>query len=293
MSLISQTTVKTQSIHFPSHVKPQSFTCHDMAINRLNFNLHSFILSEFRNIGLFFGLHIYEQATNKDHQLSWLMFIWIMRTYITTTPQEYQALRDYIDMDTFMVDFKKTWELVYSIHSCSYNYHAFEHLPMMREVGSLSDQCAYPFEGLFQVMLGSLYPGTRNITRQAHKGAYANYMGASGGHTHQKKITYQPLSRNHTINDSLIYTCTGFWCVQKVLEDGTLDCHRVIIETWHPRCRHGVHGVLNMSMVGVYIYVDIDHDTQCAINKKNVLGKLIQVDKYIIKCPKEILLEST
>ena len=221
------------------------------------------------------------------------MFLWIVRAVATSDDDEFKSILRYIDMPNFIKEFQLLWEKVYSIETCSYNVHFLGHILHQRIQGPMTATSAFPFEGLFSVMLRSLVPGTRSTTKQAHVGAYANYKAGRNGHACKKRIKYAPVTRNCSDDDSLIYTETGFWKITSIPEPNVYECKRVRVMPWEVACKHGVQGKLKMSLVGAYQYAGTDENDTSIIQRCDIKGKLIHVSDYILKIPKDILYEST
>ena len=254
----------------------------------------NFKASEWRTVGLVNAIHIFEQCTDLTLKNCWIMYFWIMRAYATTTSEELASLNQYIDMSRFMKQFKLIYEKLFSLFNCSYNVHAIEHLPKVRESGTLQDFAAYNFENVFGVMINSICSGTRNITRQANLGTFCAYKGRRGKHLCQNCIRYQPYKEKCMHDDSLVYNEHGFWSVTKVNKiEKTCLCHSLQVTSADIPCKHGVQGVLNLSYIGVYKYLRIDKDVSRTFHFSEFTGKFMRVLDYVVKLPKDVLLECT
>ena len=247
--------------------------------------------SEWRTITIATALHIIDDCKMKTHKCAWTMYFWLSRTYITCTDEELEQVNNYIDMTEFVKQFKLTYEKLYSQYFSAYNVHAIQHLASTRRTGTLMENGAYPFEGVFQIMIGSLVPGTRNTTKQAMLGTFCTYRGRRGQHVCQNAIKVRPRKEKCSYEDSLVYTNQGFWSVKKVYKDKSYKVYRLNVRPATLPCKHGVRGQLNMSLIGVYTYHSIDEVVKSRIHLKDVIGKLMKVGPYIVKIPKAILLE--
>ena len=250
--------------------------------------------SEWRTVSICTALHIMDQSKDPSVKDCWLMYFWIVRTYLITTDAELRDINNYIDMGEFIKQWKLLYEEIYSQYNCSYNVHCVEHLPSERENGSLVDSSSFPFEGVYGTMLTALCPGTMNTTRQANLGTFITFRGRRGRHICQNALRIQHFKSKSMHDDSLIYTQDGFWSVTKVNQkDKVFMCHRLNVRPLSMPCKFGVRDSLNMSLIGVYKYHSVDNEVHATFHFKDVLGKFMRIADNIVKLPKDILLECT
>ena len=252
--------------------------------------------SEWKTLVLCNSIHIIDIAAETDLALQqcWIMYFWIIRTYVVATNDELDAINVYLDMPEFIRQFKLLYEKVFSKFACSYNIHVLEHLPNQRQNGPLVNDACYAFEGSFATMINSLCKGTRNVTRQANRGTFCAYRGRRGEHTCQMAIKYRPFKEKSAYDDSLAYTRNGFWCVKEVnVKDKRCRCARLNIRPITYPCKHAPRNSLNLSLIGVYKYHSVDPEITQTFHFSDFLGKLMKVGSYVVKLPKEILLECT
>ena len=251
--------------------------------------------SEWRTVGLCNALHIIDNCHDPLLKLTWSMYFWIKRAYVCTTNEELQEIDVYMDMIEFIKNFKLCYEKTFSKYNCSYNIHCIEHLPKERLMsGSLVHNAAYIFEGLYGDMLAALCVGTRNTTRQAMMGSFFIYRGRRGKHLCQNAIQYQPAKPDTMHDDSLAYTKEGFWYIHKVNKTNkTCHCSRLNVLTATLPCKYAPRQELKLSLIGVYKFSSIDENITHSFHYSDFLGKFMRVQDYLVKIPKDILLECT
>ena len=241
---------------------------------------------EFRNIVLFFFPLIINciEPKEKERKL-WLQFAYMIRSCIV--PQnEFKAINLESIYETCQ-NFYSLYERLFGPKNCTYNTHVVSsHLVEMRYHGPLTMTSAFGFESFYGELRNSFTPGTQNTLKQCLTKVLLKRI--LGPHCCENTIYFSPKETNLE-NNSLIYcfidrTHKMFKIID--IQDDVLICKR----QGRYQCSFPDLPNTNWSAVGVYLKGPLSSEV-VEIMKENVHGKVIEVDKYFITCPNNVLRE--
>lgn len=240
--------------------------------------------AEFRNIAIFyFPLVVDCIEEGEGERKLWLYMAYMMRA-CTIPTCEWR----YVDLD----DIKKCCHKFYVLYerlfgkiNCTYNTHVVcSHLPDIRFHGPLTMTSAFVFESFYGELRNSFVPGTVSPLKQIMQKIMLKRV--LSYHSCELPIFYS--NKNTALeNNSLIY-CWRYnthhiYQINEVKEEyficNVVEKSNHVFEEIHR---------LDWSKIGVYVK-EIVTENLVFINKKDVSGKVLEVQKFLITCPTNIL----
>ena len=240
---------------------------------------------ELRNILLFFYPLVIECLESDHEKKLWEMLAFMVRACIIPDI-EFQNVNinhvKYCQRNVYVL-----WEQIFGPRNCTYSLHVFcSHLLTMRESGPLTETSAFSFEAFYAELRRAFQPGTVSVLKQMFQSVLLKRILSK--HSCAERIVYKEKDTALECN-SLIYvyenSCHVMYKIISIDQDNFI-CNKL---GNHP-IESKLTSMLNWSSVGVY-----RKGGQCSlevpINREDVAGKVIKVDKYLITCPVNILRE--
>lgn len=241
---------------------------------------------EYRNLVLFFFPIVLKCIEpNQKERHMWLYLAYAVKSCVVPTEEFRPIPLRVIDFCTER--FYSLYQSLFGVANCTYNTHIFgSHLIEMRFHGPLTLTSTYPFESFYGELRNAFVPGTVSDLKQMFsnvlmKRALANHKCKEDIYISEKDT---PMECN-----SIIYTFSNAeYNIFKVIacEDNEYLCHEIKLKN----CTFPETPTLNWSLIGVF-QEDSICDEEKKIPKKNVKGKVLLVDGYLITCPSNILRE--
>ena len=241
---------------------------------------------EFRNLLLFFFpliLNCIEEGA-KERQL-WLNLAYLIRACIIPT-EEFKCVPLPV-VEKCSSSFYSLYQQLFGVLNCTYNTHLVgSHIIEIRYHGPLTLTSSFPFESFYGELRNSFVPGTNSTLKQM----ISNVMMKRVINDHKCKNEMKISPKNTPLEcNNLIYCYerrTYHMYLVNSMDGNTLTCQTIEKK----KCSFPETPRLNWDIVGVFEKGDILQDV-VIINKENVKGKLLLVDKYLITCPMNVLLE--
>lgn len=241
---------------------------------------------EYRNLILFFFplvLECIEPDANEN--VLWLYLVFMLRSCILPSnefsPISVQTINQCCE------NFYKLFEELFGPQNCSYNLHVICcHLLEIRTHGPLTETSAFKFESFYGEVRRSFVPGTTSTLKQVLKNfllkrALSNHICTNNIHITNYDT---PMECN-----SVIYCYKkkeySFYKISDINED-IMTCHKIgkYTTTFNDNIN------LPWSSVGVFRKGGTSSET-CAIKSSEISGKALNVGKYLITCPINVLKE--
>jgi hypothetical protein len=233
----------------------------------------------------------------------WSNLAFILRAF-TAPEEEFQALFG-TPSNEHLTKLREDWydlfEITFGPHNCTYNIHqvnnltftskqildsAFQllHLDQLRELGPISTENSFPFEGSLSVLTNCYKPGTSNIGKQVIWNHCLREMMLK--HSCSKQMFLSPKQGQRT-NNSLVYIFKQneylFYKLLSRKDDEHWIASPISIQPYH-------QNELRWELVGTFQLTFIQPEN-VVIKKADISGKAIKSGKTIQTCPKLILFE--
>ena len=241
---------------------------------------------ELRNILLFFFPIVTKCLEGSDKEIKvWEMLAFMIRACILPEA-EYENV-NVNQIKYCQKNFYLCYQQLYGVINCTYSIHVMSsHLPKMRALGPLTETSAFRFEAFYAELRNSFVPGTVSVVKQMLQNVLLRKI--LSNHICEETIYFREKDTALESN-SLIYVYENsehlIYKIQSIDHD-LLVCNQLgNFEINFPNT-----SMLNWSSVGVYRKGGLS-SVDVVINKKNVSGKVIKVDNYLITCPNNILRE--
>lgn len=235
---------------------------------------------EFRNISIFFFPLVIDciEINFKERHL-WLYLAYMMRSAVIPS-QEFEQI-DIPLVNELCKKFYEMFEELFGMQNCTYNTHTFcSHLMEIRTHGPLTETSAFKFESFYGEMRRSFVAGTVSPMKQI-----------------LKKILLKRTLRNHSCtsniyvsnydtsleSNNLVYTYSRK--NYEIFQISEID--NDIITCKYP-AQFNETPTLNWSSVGVFKKGGVS-SIKRRINSDEICGKVLNVGKYLITCPINIL----
>lgn len=241
---------------------------------------------EFRNMGLFFFIHVLDCIEKGEKERNaWLNLAYMMRSAIIPS-DEFQAI-DINVVNNCCSQFYELYENLFGKLNCTQNLHVFCcHLLQIRTHGPLTETSAFKFESFYGEMRRSFVPGTRSPLKQIMK----NIM--------LKRTMRKHVCRNNIFISNydtalecnkLVYTyASKQYNIYEISDtDGkTITCHRVGKYPAH----FDETPNLNWATVRVFKRGGVSSEP-VTLDSSQISGKVLKVSNYLLTCPINVLNE--
>ena len=241
---------------------------------------------EFRNIAIFYFVLVLEciEEGAKERNL-WLNLAYMLRSALIPSNEF-----SHIDIDVVnncCTYFYHVFEELFGTINCPYNLHVFcSHLMEIRTHGPLTETSAFKFEAFYGEIRRSFVPGTVSPLKQIMKNIMLKRK--LKNHVCENDIFISnyntPLESNN-----MIYTyCNKEYKVYEIVEinDDFVTCQKVgLYNATFPETPE-----INWATVGVFRKGGVSSEN-VSINTNDIKGKVLNVGKYLLTCPINVLNE--
>ena len=220
-----------------------------------------------------------------DHETA---HVWLLFTFLVLMYNGPQWAKDEIGEDYL----RNLHELAYEQFeeafgecACTFNWHAFYHLPEISECGKPSEISTEPFESAYGEVQVAYRSGTRNIGLQIVNNMMIKRLNHKQGPGCERRLQLQPREKDVRFDDSIVCDQQfNYYRIVKV-ENDLMAARKITTKEW--TCPTDVN--IPMRYVGVCEYISTsDHET--LLKTVDVFGKaIITKDYVIIPFTKEIL----
>lgn len=243
---------------------------------------------EFRNILIFYFPFVLEciEKPNKERNL-WLWLAFAIRACVL--PENEFNHVSQISIESSCQKFYETYENLFGKRNCTYSTHTLlSHLLQIRLQGPLTETSAFVFESFYGELRNSFVPGTCSPLKQMFKKVLLKRSLAV--HACEKTIHFSCKDTAKESN-SLIYTFNNnVHNIYKITEIDNVN-HQFVCKP-HGKFDAKFEEVsLNWTDVGVFKKGPIEPNI-VVVDKNKVAGKVLNVGKFLITCPKNVLLEN-
>ena len=242
---------------------------------------------ELRNVLILFFPVVTKCLEGKDKEIKvWEMLAFMIRACVLRE-NEFENVNQN-EIKYCMNFFYLNYQQLYGYQNCTYSIHVMSsHLLLMRSLGPLTETSAFRFENFYAELRKSFQPGTNSVVKQMIQNVLLKRILSK--HVCEETIFYRekdtPLESN-----SIIYVYEDdkhvVYKIKSIQNNDIFICNQIgNHELTLPHTQ-----MLNWSSVGVYrkggtCSVDVN------VSRKNIAGKVIVVEKYLITCPNNILRE--
>ena len=246
--------------------------------------------SEFRNMILFYFIIVID-CIGDEHKIEqnlWLDLAFVIRACVITNEEFHKIDKKFINK--CCQNFYNNYEKMYGPNNCTYSIHIVcSHLLQMRGKSPLTSRSAFCFESFYSEMKNLFCPGTISPLKQVLQNTIMKRK--IGNHQCQNSIVFnaKPKKENRENNHS-VYTLTenghNFYSIISSNDDDTYTCVK------QGKFNASFNDIIkkNWSDVGVYKLGPLC-TVPVVIKKKDIAGKVIQVNNHLITYPNNVLLE--
>ena len=241
---------------------------------------------EFRNLALFFFPLVIEciQPGSKEITL-WLIFAYMLRS--TVIPSNEFSQIDIGFVQNCCEKFYQLFENLFGELNCPYNLHVFcSHLMEIRTHGPLTETSAFKFESFYGELRRSFQPGTISSLKQMMKTVLLKR--SLSNHHCQNNILISNYNTSMECNNLIYCYKNKEYIIYEVkdIAQNHVTCHKV---GQYP-VKFNETPDIDWSKVGFFKKGGVSsNETQ--IKKSDIAGKALNVSKYLITCPTNVLNE--
>ena len=263
-----------------------------------NLDFSTMKAAEFRNLLLFFFpivIDCIEDDFPKEKQI-WLHLVFMIRACVIPN-NEFRNVND-DDVKSACKKFYVLYEKAFGPTNCTYSIHVSgSHLLQVRDNRPLTHKSAFKFESFFAEMKNLFHPGTVSPLKQILQNCFVKRL--LEYHTCEKETFYSAEKKPTPgkkfnpgkENNHLIYTFNEDHMYSMYIIDEIIDKSSF-------RCK--IQGKFKMkiqltpeydwSHVGVFKVGAISEEL-VIVNRKDIAGKVIKVNEFLITCPYNVLHE--
>ena len=244
--------------------------------------------AEFRNLSLFYFPFIIQCIEEDEEEIKlWLYLAYMIRSCVI--PGEEFNYVDLHDVEQCCKHFYEIYEKLFGKGNCTYNTHVVcSHLMEMRHNGPLTSTSTFAFESFYGDMRNAFVPGTTSPLKQIMTKILMKRI--LEHHCCELPIFFSP--RTSSLEDNSLIYCWNhdkhdMYLIKEIMDDGeNFICKK--LET----VPHVFQEIppLNWSRIGVYLKGPVQEE-DVVVRKKDVSGKVIQVGKYVMTWPYNVLRE--
>ena len=251
-----------------------------------NLDLAVFKAQEYRNCAIFFFPLVLECIEPGAKEINlWLYLAFMLRSSVL--PSIEYAPVNLNHVRECCVLFYKLFEELFGKQNCSYSLHVFcSHLTEIRTHGPLTETSAFKFESFYGEVRRSFVSGTTSPLKQIMKNILLKR--AISSHVCQNDIFISNYDTPMECN-SMIYCYKRkqyyIYQITDIIGDN-ISCHKIGQYPAHFEETPN----LNWSSVGVFKRGGTCSDTT-VISKSDIAGKVLNVGKYLVTCPTNVLNE--
>ena len=245
-----------------------------------------FKAQEFRNMCILYFPNVIEciEVNAKERHL-WLYLAYMMRASLI--PSSEFAEIDLSVVNDCCTKFYILFEELFGMQNCNYNLHLICcHLLEIRTHGPLTQTSAFKFESFYGEMRRAFVPGTISTCKQILKNILLKR--AISNHICENKIFISNYETSLESNNLIYCYQRKTYYVYQISEinGAEITCFKVgQYPVTFPELPN-----LNWSKIGVFKKGGISESTT-TLNTSDICGKVLNVGKYLITCPINVLNE--
>ena len=253
--------------------------------------------SEFRNVLIFFFpivIDCIEDTFKKEREI-WLHLVFMVRACVL--PNEEFRIIDNNKVDYACEKFYELYEKTYGQINCTYSIHSVSHILKIRQNRPLTYKSAFKFENFFSELRNLFQPGTVSPLKQVFQNCFVkrlldyHYCEKKTFFSAKKKAKVGKKNNPGKEINHLIYTydedqVLNMYIINEIIDDDTFKCN---IQGKF-KANLPLSKVYDWSHVGVYRIGPVSEEFKI-IKRKDICGKVIQVQNYLITCPNNVLHE--
>lgn len=241
---------------------------------------------EFRNLSLFFFPVIIECIEPEAKEITlWLYLAYMFRSSTIPT-SEYENISLPLVRE-ICEKFYKAFEELFGPENCPYNIHVFvAHLLEIRTHGPLTETSAYKFESFYGEVRRSFVPGTNSPLKQVLKTILLKR--AISKHVCENNIFISNYDTSMECNNLIYcYKRKEYFIYQVTnIDNDDITCNKVGM---YP-AQFKETPEIDWSTVGVFRKGGVSSQ-ESVIQSSEIEGKVLNVGKYLITCPINVLHE--
>lgn len=257
-----------------------------------NLDVSTIKAQEYRNIIIFFFIIVVNciESTHPKEKMIWLYLAYMTRACIVPN-EEFENIAN-TDVKNACEKFYSLFEKCFGKNNCTYSVHVVpSHLLRIRGDKPFTETSAFVYESFYSEMKQLFQPGTNSTLKQILQNTLMKRILEQ--HSCKKPIKYSVKSskKKGLENNSIVYVYNHeneheFYNILEINENDSFTCQ--------PRGRFEYRNPLTPELkwntVGVYEVGPSSSETKI-IQRKDIKGKAIVVEKLIITCPINVLQE--
>lgn len=247
---------------------------------------------EYRNFILFFFVIIIDCIGDKypNEQKVWLYLAFMLRACVIPNT-EFDEI-ELIHVKNASQKFYYLFQKCFGQKNCSYSIHIIgSHLLRIRGDEPLTDRSAFRFESFYSEMKNLFKPGTNSSVKQVLQNTMMKRTLESHYCTKPIKYSCQKKPNHGMENNSMIYVLNDkneheIFNIIEMDEQNSFKCTK----QGKYEYRSNLTPEINWSSVGVY-EAGPSSEVVKTIKKKEIHGKVLKVNNFLITCPINVLNE--
>ena len=243
---------------------------------------------EYRNLILFYVFLIIKCIPNNfpEEKKVWLQMTYVLRS-CTVPNKEFDSISKE-SIEATSKSFYKNFESIYGSNNCSYSIHVMCGHPLeIRGNVPMTEKSAFKYENFYSELKNLFQAGTISPSKQIIQNCFMKRQLDS--HICKKKIFYDVPKKGRE-NNSLIYYVREnqyqFFKIIKIIDDNNFLCY--------PQGRHLYKSDLlpNLKWENIGVFKAGPFlEKEVIIKRKDIEGKVIRVDDFLVTCANNILQE--
>ncbi len=220
-----------------------------------------------------------------DHEAAhvWLLFVFLVLVYngpewaLNQIGEEYLRSLHELIYEQFEESFGR--------NACTFNWHAFYHMPEIRKCGRSTMLSTEPYESAYGEVQAAYKSGTRNIGLQIVTNMLIKRMNHQAGKSCHNRLNLQPRTKDVRYDDSIVMDEKYHYYRVAKVEGDLMAALRIETAEWISPIDEN----LPMSLAGVFKYVSTG-DREVLLRRQDVHGKaIITADNIIIPFHRDLL----
>ncbi len=255
---------------------PEEFSHRSRAIDYANFKGH-----EWKTLIMTSFVALCDAVQEEmGHKLAhiWISFVFLVLVYYGPEWLFYEFDQEYLhNIHEAMYD---DFEMEFGPGACSYNWHAFYHMPIVRRLGRMCHVSTEPFESAYGAAQGSYHSGTRNIGMQIVR----NMLVRCAGHTPKycsNRLHMEPERELLRSDNSILLDNLLQYYKVLAVHDDDVTVKRMKTKNWE--CHHDP--TLPFHLVGVVVFTGDLDDQQQRYPKTYFKGKGVLLPTFKLLVP--------
>ncbi len=252
---------------------PREFSHRSRPIDYPNFKGHewkSLAVSCFPTI-----CEVVEKEVDYEAAHVWLLFIFLVLVY--NGPEwALKKLGEGYLMSLHELMYEQ-FEESFGRSACTFNWHAFYHMPDIRKCGRSTQMSTEPYESAYGEVQAAYKSGTRNIGLQIVSNMLIKRINHTSGTGCQNRLIVEPRTSDVRYNDSIVLDeMYNYYRIVKV-EGDLMAAQKIETTEWSSPIDENVP----MSLAGVFKYVST-REEEVLLRRQDVHGKGIITENNIV-----------